>query len=145
MSMSPCPSTVVAQISTSILLRGTIVNRTSGIHKNLPGMYLPIFTDNIRSYLLWPPVIVVAQIRSHMAGSPPPSPPRTVRALRFCRDKTAAHSPFVGSHLMAPLPYKGASQQMVPVFIFANIVKDSPHWDSNSGTNANDIDSSIRS
>ena len=43
-----------------LLLRGTVVNRTYGTHKNLPGMYLPIFTNNIRSYLLWSPVIVVA-------------------------------------------------------------------------------------
>ena len=38
--------------------RGTIVNRTYGTHKNLPGTYLPIFTNSIWSYLLWSPVIV---------------------------------------------------------------------------------------
>ena len=40
-----------------ILLRGAIVNRTYGIHKNL---YIQPFllTDNIWSYLLWSPVIV---------------------------------------------------------------------------------------
>ena len=40
------------------LLRGTILNRTYSIHKNLPGIYFPIFTNNIRSYLLWSPVVV---------------------------------------------------------------------------------------
>ena len=40
-----------------LLLRGAIVNRTYGIHKNLPGIHLPIFTNNIWSYLLWSPVI----------------------------------------------------------------------------------------
>ena len=34
-----------------LLLRGTIVDRTCGPHKNLPGTYLPIFTKNIWSYL----------------------------------------------------------------------------------------------
>ena len=44
---------------------GAIVNswylvpgRTYGIHKNLPGIYLLFFTNNIRSYLLWSTVIV---------------------------------------------------------------------------------------
>ena len=32
------------------LSRGIIVNRTYGIHKNLPGTYLTIFTNNIWSY-----------------------------------------------------------------------------------------------
>ena len=32
-------------------LRGGIVNRTYGTHKNLPGTYLLIFNDTIRSYL----------------------------------------------------------------------------------------------
>ena len=27
-----------------LLLRGTVVNRTYGLHKNLPGIYLTIFT-----------------------------------------------------------------------------------------------------
>ena len=30
-----------------LLLRGAIVNRTCGIHKNLPGTYLTISTNNI--------------------------------------------------------------------------------------------------
>ena len=32
------------------LLRGTVVNRTCGLHKKLPGMYLTISTNNIWSY-----------------------------------------------------------------------------------------------
>ena len=32
------------------LLRGTIVNGTYGVRKNLPGIYLPIFTNNIWYY-----------------------------------------------------------------------------------------------
>ena len=32
-----------------LALWGTIVNRTYGVHKNLPGIYLTIFTNNIRS------------------------------------------------------------------------------------------------
>ena len=36
------------------LLRGTIVDRAYGTHKNLPGMYLLIFAINIGSYLLCP-------------------------------------------------------------------------------------------
>ena len=40
------------------VLRGGIVNRTYSTHKNLPGTYFPIFTNNIWSYLLWSPVIV---------------------------------------------------------------------------------------
>ena len=39
------------------LLRGTIVNRTYGTHKNLPGICFAIFTNTIWSYLLWSPVI----------------------------------------------------------------------------------------
>ena len=42
---------------TSRLLRGGIVNRTYGTHKNLPGIYLPTFTHNIWPHSLWSPVI----------------------------------------------------------------------------------------
>ena len=44
-------------MSPFVATRGNIVNRTYGIHKNLPGIYLPIFTNNIWCYLLWSPVI----------------------------------------------------------------------------------------
>ena len=56
------------------LLRGTIVSRTYGTHKK-PFIF-PFFNNNIWSYLLWPPVIVlvVAQIRGHIVGSFPSSP-----------------------------------------------------------------------
>ena len=37
------------------LLRGTTFNRTYGTHKNLYLVYLPIFTSNTWSYLLWLP------------------------------------------------------------------------------------------
>ena len=36
--------------SLSLLLRGTIVSRTYGTHKKLPGIYLTIFTNNFWSY-----------------------------------------------------------------------------------------------
>ena len=42
-----------------ILLRGAIVNRTYGKHKNLPGIYLPVYTHNIWSFLLWSPVVLI--------------------------------------------------------------------------------------
>ena len=41
--------------SLRLLLRGTIVNKTYGTHKNLPGTYLPIFTNNIWSYFTMAP------------------------------------------------------------------------------------------
>ena len=37
-----------------------IPRRTCVIHKNLPGIYLSIFTNNIWSFLLWPPVILLS-------------------------------------------------------------------------------------
>ena len=40
------------------VLRETIVYRTYGLHKKLPGIYLQFFTNNIWSYLLRSPVIV---------------------------------------------------------------------------------------
>ena len=41
-----------------LILRRTILNRTYGPHKKLPGMYFYIFTGDIWSSLLWPPVTV---------------------------------------------------------------------------------------
>ena len=40
-----------------VLLRGTMVNRTYGTRKNLPGYryIFTVFTNNISSYLLWSP------------------------------------------------------------------------------------------
>ena len=51
------PLFLVYTKSLPVLLRGTIVNRTYGTHKNLY-IYL-FFTNNIWSYLLWSPAIVV--------------------------------------------------------------------------------------
>ena len=42
-----------------MMLRGAIVNRTYGTQKNLPGIYVPVFTSNIWSYLLWSAVILI--------------------------------------------------------------------------------------
>ena len=52
-------TTAVAQQDTAVIpvLRGTIVNRTHGKRKKIY-IYFPIFTKNIRSYLLWSPVLV---------------------------------------------------------------------------------------
>ena len=36
-----------------VLLRGTIVDRTYGICKNLPGLHLTIFTNNIPGMVLF--------------------------------------------------------------------------------------------
>ena len=44
---------------TVLVLWGATVNRTYRRHKNLPGTYFTIFPNNIWSYLLWCPVIVV--------------------------------------------------------------------------------------
>ena len=59
-------------LSASVVLRETIVNRTYGTHKNLPGICLPFFTHNIWFYLLWSPVTVSgvgsAGCRSYIAG-----------------------------------------------------------------------------
>ena len=43
--------------SPAVLLRGTIVNMTYRKDKNVSGIYLRIFTNNICSYLLWSPVV----------------------------------------------------------------------------------------
>ena len=40
-----------------LLLPGTIVNRTYGAHKNLPGIYLHMFTNTSWYYVLWSPVM----------------------------------------------------------------------------------------
>ena len=56
--MVPSTRSACCQTNTRYLLRGTIVNRTYGIDKNLPGINLTIFTNNIWSYQLWSPVIV---------------------------------------------------------------------------------------
>ena len=49
---------IFSRVCCAMILRGTILNRIYGKHKNLPGTYLPIFNNHIRSYLLLCPVIV---------------------------------------------------------------------------------------
>ena len=44
------------QVYSIVLIRGTIVNRIYGIHKNLPSIRSTIFTNKIWSYHLWSPV-----------------------------------------------------------------------------------------
>ena len=48
------------------LLRGTIVN--SKVVRSYLSTYFPIFTNNIWSYLLWSPVIVILLLRGTMAN-----------------------------------------------------------------------------
>ena len=47
----------VEDVSRRAVVRGAILSRTYGTHKNLQNS--PIFTNNIRSYLLWSPVMVL--------------------------------------------------------------------------------------
>ena len=54
-----------------LILRGTIVNRTYGIHKILPGTYLTIFTNNIRSYQ-----VLTTVSRNSKSSSPEENIPR---------------------------------------------------------------------
>ena len=65
-------------------------------------MYTPIFTHHIRSWLICTPVIVVTQIRGHIAGSSPPFPLRYIRALHSCREKDSAPSSLVDSRRIVP-------------------------------------------
>ena len=61
-------------------------------------MHFAIFTNNIRSYLLWSPVVAETPIRGHIPGSPPPSPPnKTVIALRVHGEKTPSLFSLLGS------------------------------------------------
>ena len=56
--------------NTTIITGDYIVNKTTyGAHKNLPGIYFRIFTINIRSYSLWPPVIYTCLYCWALAGS----------------------------------------------------------------------------
>ena len=73
--------------STPALLRGTMVNRTDGTHKNLPGIYFAICTNSVWYYLVWSPVLVglrgsmIKQLRQCMAVSIPPYPPHALLPL----------------------------------------------------------------
>ena len=94
-------------------------------------------------YYLHPSVLsllVVIQIRGHIAGSSPPLP-TTVRALHFYREEISALSSLVDSPRIV-LTHARRSQQLIPFFIFAKKIKISPRRDSNSRINT--ISSSIR-
>ena len=89
-------------------------------------------------------LLVVTQIRGHIAGSSPLLP-TTVRALHSCREKISAISSLVDSRRMLTHAINRRSQQLILVLFccfFANEFKISPRRDSNSRTNT--IDSSIR-
>ena len=53
--MQKCVTLSTTEAEYVALLRGIIFNKTYGIHKNLPGIYLTIFTNNL--LVLWSPVI----------------------------------------------------------------------------------------
>ena len=60
------------------LLRGSVLHRTYGTHKNIPGIYLSILTNNIWFYLLWSPVIVYSRPTPHVLPAEP------VQAINVC-------------------------------------------------------------
>ena len=66
-----------------ILLRGGIVNGTYGMHKNLPGMYLTIFINNIGSHYLWSPVIECTYIYPSQNKNPSSTNMNRSKALNF--------------------------------------------------------------
>ena len=91
-------------------------------------------------YYLLPPfslsllLIVVTQIRGHIAGSSPPSPLRFVPCIIY-REKISALSSLVGLRRTAVLTHARHSATVVDPFIFANKLKISSRRDSNSRTN----------
>ena len=80
------------------LLRGTIVNRTYGAHKALPGIYLSIFTNNIWSYLLWSPVIVVSSLRLAPAATKSGWSARSQARARVAWEQFSRISTYTGIH-----------------------------------------------
>ena len=81
------------------------------------------------SHLLSPPfyslsLLVVTQIRGHIAGSSPPLP-TTVRALHFYREKISALSSLVDSRRIV-LTHARRSQQLI-LFFFSQINSKSRH------------------
>ena len=92
-------------------------------------------------YCLRPSVLsllVVTQIWGHIAG-PSPLLLTTVRALHFFREKISALPSLVDSRRNV-LTHARRSQQLILFsFIFGNMFKMSPRWDSNSRTNTNSI------
>ena len=96
-----------------------------------------------QSYLLSSPfcflsLLVVTQIRGHIAGSFPPLP-TTVRALHFLsREDFSSFFPRrLGSN--CAYPRKALSAVHPFLFIFANKFKISPRRDSNSWSNTSSI------
>ena len=77
-------------------------------------------------------LLVVTQIRGHIAGSSPPLP-TTVRALHFYREKISALSSLVDSRRIV-LTHARRSQQLIFFVVVANEFKISPRRDSNHGS-----------
>ena len=82
-------------------------------------------------------LLVLTQIRGHIAGSSPPIL-TTVRFLYFYREKISALASLVDSRRIV-LTHARRSQQLILFFIFANKLKISPRRDSNSRTNTSSI------
>ena len=100
-----------------------------------------IFFFFFPSHLLSPPfyslsLLVVTQIRGHIAGSSPLLP-ITVRAFHFFREKISALSSLVHSRRIV-LTHARRSQQLI-LYTYANKFKISPRRDSNSRTNTSSI------
>ena len=74
-------------------------------------------------------LVVVTQIRGHIAGSSPPLP-TTVRALHFYRENISALSSLVDSRRIV-LTDARRSQQLILFFIFATKFEVWPRRDSN--------------
>ena len=83
-------------------------------------------------------LLVVTQIRGHIAGSFPPLP-TTVRALHFYREKISALSSLVDSRRIVLTHARGALSSWSFSFFFSNKFKISPRRDSNSRTNTSSI------
>ena len=82
-------------------------------------------------------LLVVTQIRGHIAGFPPPYPLRFVPCI-FYREKISALSSLVDSRRIV-LTHARRSQQLILFFFLANKFKISPRRDSNSRTNTSSI------
>ena len=91
-------------------------------------------------YYLRPSIslLVVNQIRGHVAGSSPPLP-TTVRALHFYREKVSALSSLADSRLIVLTHARRSQQLILFYFNLANKFKISPRRDSNSRANTSRI------
>ena len=79
-------------------------------------------------------LLVVTQMRGHIAGSFPPLP-TAVRALHFYREKISALSSLVDSRRTVLTHARRSQQLALLFFFFAKKFKISPRRDSNSRTN----------